>query len=218
MNGWTPPLVMPSPFSAPTMAPIASAEQDRERPRDASRCRIDAKPIATKPEDRADRQVDAGGQDDEGHPDPEDADDRRLPRDVGEVARRSGSARTESGAERRRAATSASRIPLPRRNRQQARARASRPRGLPARTGGVGGRDGRLASGIVGRLPHRAVQPPSTSSVVPVISDAAGEARKTTAPATSIGSPIAVQPGDALDARRPRSRDRPGRPRCPASG
>jgi hypothetical protein len=37
---------------------------------------------------------------------------------------------------------------------------------------------------------YRAVQPPSMSKVCPVMSDAAGEARKTTAPATSMGSPI----------------------------
>lgn len=41
---------------------------------------------------------------------------------------------------------------------------------------------------------YLAVQPPSTSSVVPVMSEAAGEARKTTAPATSIGSPIRWTP------------------------
>ena len=37
---------------------------------------------------------------------------------------------------------------------------------------------------------YRAVQPPSMSRVCPVMSEAAGEARKTTAPATSMGSPI----------------------------
>src|SRR6185503_3829103 len=41
---------------------------------------------------------------------------------------------------------------------------------------------------------HRAVQPPSMRTVWPVISDAAGDARKTTAPATSIGSPIRCRP------------------------
>src|SRR2546426_11898237 len=38
--------------------------------------------------------------------------------------------------------------------------------------------------------PQRAVQPPSTRIVAPVISAAAGEARKTTTPATSLGLPI----------------------------
>src|ERR1700733_11343828 len=37
---------------------------------------------------------------------------------------------------------------------------------------------------------QRAVQPPSITNVCPVMSEAAGEARKTTAPATSIGSPM----------------------------
>src|SRR5271165_7551365 len=37
---------------------------------------------------------------------------------------------------------------------------------------------------------QRAVQPPSITSVWPVMREAAGEARKTTAPATSIGSPM----------------------------
>ena len=37
---------------------------------------------------------------------------------------------------------------------------------------------------------YRAVHPPSIKIVSPVINDAAGEARNTTAPATSIGSPI----------------------------
>src|SRR5690242_2462359 len=44
------------------------------------------------------------------------------------------------------------------------------------------------------RTAYRAVQPPSIISVSPVISDAAGEARKTTAPATSIGSPMRCSP------------------------
>jgi hypothetical protein len=37
---------------------------------------------------------------------------------------------------------------------------------------------------------YRAVQPPSIRIVSPVISDAAGDARNTTAPATSMGSPM----------------------------
>src|SRR5688572_16133501 len=37
---------------------------------------------------------------------------------------------------------------------------------------------------------QRAVQPPSMRIVSPVMSEAAGEARNTTTPATSIGSPI----------------------------
>ena len=40
------------------------------------------------------------------------------------------------------------------------------------------------------RSAYRAVHPPSIKIVSPVINDAAGEARNTTAPATSIGSPI----------------------------
>ena len=44
------------------------------------------------------------------------------------------------------------------------------------------------AAGRVG-LTYRAVQPPSITSVSPVISEAAGEQRNTTAPATSSGSP-----------------------------
>src|SRR5262249_11173809 len=49
-----------------------------------------------------------------------------------------------------------------------------------------------LAAHLVQTEPddQRIVQPPSTGSVCPVISDAAGEQRKTTAPATSSGSPI----------------------------
>jgi hypothetical protein len=39
-------------------------------------------------------------------------------------------------------------------------------------------------------LAQRAVQPPSTSSVTPLTRLAAGEARNTTAPATSTGSPM----------------------------
>src|SRR5215472_3000905 len=46
------------------------------------------------------------------------------------------------------------------------------------------------ALGHVCAFDYRAVQPPSIRMVSPVISDAAGEARKTTAPATSIGSPM----------------------------
>src|SRR5215212_699604 len=46
-------------------------------------------------------------------------------------------------------------------------------------------------------LHQRAVQPPSMSSVSPVIREAAGEARNTTALATSIGSPM--RPNAILD-------------------
>ena len=47
-----------------------------------------------------------------------------------------------------------------------------------------------LARNMVETAPQRAVQPPSISSVCPVISDAASEARNTTASATSRGSPM----------------------------
>src|SRR5258708_32697984 len=43
---------------------------------------------------------------------------------------------------------------------------------------------------------YRAVQPPSMSRVWPVMSDAAGDARKITAPVTSAGSPMRLRPGD----------------------
>src|ERR1700726_940227 len=41
---------------------------------------------------------------------------------------------------------------------------------------------------------YLAVQPPSMSMVWPVMRDAAGDARNTTAPATSIGSPMRCKP------------------------
>lgn len=47
----------------------------------------------------------------------------------------------------------------------------------------------RLGTGVTSG-PYLAVQPPSISIVCPVIRDAAGEARNTTAPATSMGSPM----------------------------
>ena len=61
------------------------------------------------------------------------------------------------------------------------------------------------------RPAYLTVQPPSISSVWPVISDAAGDARKTTAPATSIGSPTRCSPRSA----RARRRGTPD-PRAPA--
>jgi len=72
-------------------------------------------------------------------------------------------------------------VPLARR---PPRCRADRPR--PDRAGRCAGPRGGLRR-------QRAVQPPSTSTVSPVIRDAAGDARNTTTPATSIGLAHAVQ-------------------------
>src|SRR5580704_5972705 len=50
--------------------------------------------------------------------------------------------------------------------------------------------DVNLAKLFLDAYHQRAVQPPSITRVCPVMREAAGEARKTTAPATSIGSPM----------------------------
>jgi len=46
------------------------------------------------------------------------------------------------------------------------------------------------SSGLGKTINYRAVQLPSMSKVCPVMSDAAGEERKTRAPTTSMGAPI----------------------------
>src|SRR5439155_20459211 len=70
----------------------------------------------------------------------------------------------------------------------------------PTRTGVRTSRFPQVSAGLLPHFPvaapasgitvgQRAVHPPSMSTVSPVMSDAAGEARNTTTPATSTGSP-----------------------------
>src|SRR6202041_570674 len=56
--------------------------------------------------------------------------------------------------------------------------------------GGLVGCNGAARSAYQQKQAQRAVQPPSMRIVWPVIREAAGEARKTTAPETSTGSPM----------------------------
>src|SRR5689334_11000921 len=60
--------------------------------------------------------------------------------------------------------------------------------------GGISGRAAEFEKGERASLLYCAVQPPSIRMVSPVMREAAGEARNTTAPATSMGSPMRCSP------------------------
>ena len=217
MNGCRPTLRDAEPVERSERAP-PPAPPDRRPAATGRRCGHErARVIAAKPTIEPDREVDAGRQDDERHPDPDDAHDRCLAGHVGQVADREEGG--DSAAPTTTSTSRASRIPFAADQSDEPRLRAKRATSERAHDPCAAWPSRGPSSGVRAQLTSLPGGPAAVDHerrarherAMPVPRGTRPRRRRRPARRPD-GAPRCAR------GRRPRRRGRPGPPRCRACG